>query len=215
MRLKTKKFIAREFLILFSCGILGLLAFAGTYIYNLRIDSSVKELKASKASLEEKADGLERPFRNKVNAQKSFFLISERNRWHTENLHYTQLWKKLEKLKITDSLDYRWKNKFNAQFKEELRSDAGLANRDEFRTFLIENSLSSDEQKQWEQVESLRTKAKDDNIKAIETSFLKMKDNEQLGFGLKSFFWMFIIAFPLRYLFFAIMWSFKTLRSEE
>ena len=122
-------------------------------------------------------------------------------------------WNRSQTLAKNDSIKIIWetdwkKDPLYIQFFNKI----GFPNPDSLQNFIITNSYSKLE---------LNTKNKADSLTKIITTLNKtynttsiLSQNQQLEFLWKSILVLFILLFALRYLFYAIKWSIKTLKDK-
>ena len=214
MKLNKKKILAREFLIFIVCALVFGLAFISTIPYNYIIESRIDNLKTTSQSLSDSINKIQPYFLPKIDKQKEFFETSKSKGWLTTNENYQEFWIRLQKSVNNDSLKYKW-NKFNAVFKDELKDEVGFETASDFENFIENNSLTP---KEVEQNTNALTLIDEREIieSKIRTEKYKLMDfDDKLIFSLICLMIIGVLSFPLRYLFYTIKWSIKTLKQKE
>lgn len=214
MKLNKKKIIAKEFLILMVCALVFVLAYIGTLPYNYFINSKIDNLQNETQPIKDSIETLTKSFSDKIDKQKWFFDESEKLNATGSYNTYTELWDRLEYLEKADSIQYKWENVWTSDLKEIIQN-IGFSNGNQFEQFIESNSLSTDEINQNNSAISLNNEL--DKIKSrIRTEKYKVLDaEEKTEFALACLIIFGILSYPLRYLFYAIRWSIKTLKQKE
>jgi len=214
MKLSRKKKIAREFLLLLSCVLISGLAFIGTYPYNFAINSKLDKLEKDVTHLTNEIDSLEKTFNAKLSKQKWFF-----NEWQNDaNLadyeNYTVIWERLEYLHKKDSIEYKWNNVW-AKTVLDFNRSLGFKNPIQFEKFINDNSLNDIDLKNSTKVSSNQSEVNDIKLEIRNKKNKILDIGDQLNFALLFLVIAGIIAFPVRFLFYSIKWSIKTLKQKE
>lgn len=214
MKLNKKKIIAREFLIFIVCALVFGLAFISTIPYNYVIESRIDTLEATSQSLSDCINKIQLHFSPKIDKQKEFFETSKSKGWLTTNEKYQEFWIRLQKSVDNDSLRYKW-NKFSTNFKRELRDEVGFETASDFENYIVNNSLTPKEVEQ--NTSALKIIDERETIESkIRTEKYKLMDfDDSLEFSLICLMIIGVLSFPLRYLFYALKWSIKTLKQKE
>jgi hypothetical protein len=214
MKLNKKKIIAKEFLILMVCALVFVLAYIGTLPYNYFVNSKIDNLQNETQPIKDSIETLTKSFSDKIDKQKWFFDESEKLNVTGSYNTYTELWDRLEYLEKADSIQYKWENVWTSDLKEIIQN-IGFSNGNQFEQFIESNSLSTDEINQNNSAISLNNEL--DKIKSrIRTEKYKVLDaEEKTEFALACLIIFGILSYPLRYLFYAIRWSIKTLKQKE
>ncbi|WP_336068590.1 hypothetical protein [Mesoflavibacter sp. CH_XMU1404-2] len=215
MKLNKKKIIAREFLTLIACALVFGLAFICTIPYNYVIESRIEKLETTSQSLSDSINKIQIHFSPKIDKQKEFFEISESNRWHTKQWTYKELWSRLQKLNEKDSLKFKWNNEWSSGLKKKMGDLLGFKKLSDFEDYIENNSLTPKEVEKNASAEKLIDER--ENIESkIRTEKYKLLDfDDRLEFSLICLIIIGVLSFPLRYLFYAIKWSIKTLKQNE
>jgi hypothetical protein len=209
MNLNSKKVIAREFIVLIACGLIAFVVWLIALMYNQFIHNEILKLNISKKEIQKVSDQKEKSFVFKINEQKRFHKISQWKGWHTDNRSYSKLWQRVENLIKSDSLQYRWENEWGQEFKDDSEKHFHISNSDDFINYIRRYSLTEKEKKVLIEGENQIEKI-NDKIKSAENKFVDyfMADQPPSIFLIIFL----IIAFPLRFIFYALKWSIKTLR---
>jgi ABC-type multidrug transport system fused ATPase/permease subunit len=109
----------------------------------------------------------------------------------------------------SDSLQYRWENEWGQEFKDDSEKHFHISNSDDFINYIRRYSLTEKEKKVLiegeNQIEKINYKIKRAENKFVDYSMADQPPSIFLIIFL-------IIAFPLRFIFYALKWSIKTLR---
>lgn len=152
----------------------------------------------------------------KKQEKKEWYYSKLSSEFDVERPPYDQLstfWGKLEKHAKQDSLKSKWIDKWSLRVQEYHR-ELGFKNSNEFQDFVLKNSLtkldSIDLNKTLQQKTELDRITDDRN----ETKWDVVGENDHLDITGGVFIFLFIVMFILRYLLYAIKWSFRTLKTE-
>jgi len=213
MKLQTKKIIAKEFLILTITAFLGLIAFLGTYPYNYFQKNNIDKLNKSISEKTKIADSLSSSYNIKEGNQNWFF-NKYFDKVETEFNTSDELWKRLDDLAQKDSIKYKWEKVWNKELVAFLK-ETGFPSGDNFNSFILSSRITTADLQNYNQ--STKVKKEINNLKSkkgnIKSSILSF--NQQAEFGLKCFIVAAILFFCLRYLYYSIRWSIKTLKQQN
>lgn len=215
MNINTKKLLAREFLILILCLSIGILYFLAVYPYNYFRQSQINSLTKEISEKKSLSYSLSKSIRQKTEKQywytykyKSKFDIEE----DAAKLR-NEMWNYLEKLSKSDSLKIKWQNSLNKDLVA-FDIELGFDTPEKFQSFIVDNIISQDD------IEKNQKSIKVDSeinmlYKKIEDNSKKIIDvTNQLKGSYCAFFISAIIFFLLRYIFYGINWSIKTLKQS-
>jgi len=214
MKLRTKKIIAREFLVLIICSLVSILYFIGVLIYNYRLDSQRDDLSSKITTFEQKIDSLVRPFKSKVDNQEWFFNESEKRVLQSRHENVDQLWSRLSYLSKIDSIIYKWHNYWNDDVINGL-NEMGFKSGKDFDLFITKNSLTQNESKVYETVLIFKEKISELSSKTYSIDKKYFEYEDQIKSSLSVLLIIGIISFPIRYFIYAIQWSYRTLKQTE
>jgi len=214
MKLRTKKIIAREFLVLIICSLVSILYFIGVLIYNYRFDSQRDDLSSKITTFEQKIDSLVRPFKSKVDNQEWFFNESEKRVLQSRHENVDQLWSRLSYLSKIDSIIYKWHNYWNDDVINGL-NEMGFKSGKDFDLFITKNSLTQNESKVYETVLIFKEKISELSSKTYSIDKKYFEYEDQIKSSLSVLLIIGIISFPIRYFIYAIQWSYRTLKQTE
>ncbi|MCR9066736.1 MAG: hypothetical protein NXI00_22390 [Cytophagales bacterium] len=214
MKLNKKRIIAREFLLFLGCVLISSLAFIGTFPYNYSIDSKIDKFEKDIIPLTITIDSLETPFNAKVSMQKRFFEEWQKNTDLADYKDYNEIWQRLEYLHKKDSIEYKWNNVWANTLLEFYRS-VGFKNPSQLDKFIKDNSLNDSELKIATETETVRVKVAnfESQINNYKNEILDIDD--QLNFAFIFLIITGVITFPIRYLFYSVKWSLRTLKQKE
>lgn len=217
MRLHTKKIIAREFLILTMAIFIGLFCFLGTYLYNYLKRNKIDTLNENISQKLMASDSLRKSYDQKISKQQWFFdkYFDKVNRQDEEFNSRDKLWKRLDFLALKDSIKYKWQNVWTKDLVGFVKEN-GFSNGDDFNSFIVSNRITNDDVQGFNQSLQIKTEIKNlTSEKENTTKRLFLSFEQQLKFGVTSFVVALIILFGLRYIFYAIRWSIKTLKQAN
>ncbi len=216
MRLQTKKIIAREFLILTIAFFIGLLCFFSTYLYNFYKNKQAGDINKSIEEKSAQADSLAFAYKQKTEKQNWFFNqysaefdVKGDSKYNTKE----KVWSRIDNLAKKDSIRFKWENVWDKELIN-YNKKIGFQTPDSFKTFIESNRINETEIENYnsslkliEVIKSLTSKK--DKIKSKTLTF-----DKQLEFGIKSLLVLIIFLFILRYLFYGIKWSIRTLKQK-
>ena len=215
MNLRTKKILAREFLLIIICIVISSFGFLGVMAYNGFQNRLLKKLLVEKLFFLNKIQNLESTYTLKIRNQKRFYDESVKNNWHTRDWDYLNLWNKLQTLKKSDSINYQWKNLYGEEFQEIVKNQFGIQNGKDFENFIGNNSLTKKDNRSQIEIITINSTLKkiNDQIKIRQKKVFQK--NEKMEFAFMCLFILGTILFPVRYLLYGIIWSLKTLKNIE
>ena len=212
MKLRTKKRIAKEVLLLFACGILfGLISFS-VYPYNWYYKQKVDEIREHIAFNKTIADTCCVSFNKKLQQQDWFFneFVEKFGKLPEKYDTSDKLWSFFEKKSICDSLLHKY-DQFSKTTKDKLGYfgfNSGIA----LNNFILNNFIT---------VADIKNKEKS-NIKRREMQSLElvsrkykakiMCQEEHKSFSLIILIIILGLLYPIRFLFLLIWWSIKTVK---
>lgn len=215
MRLKTKKIIAKEFIILIIAIAIGLLSFVGTYIYNYLTINKENNLQKTIENKSLLADSLHKSYSSKDEKQKWFYnaLNDKIDISGSEYNTYDKLWKLFQNILAKDSIKIRY-DKIWTSKQREIFASTGFETSEKLESFLKNNRFTQtdldDNQKSlqiFSEVKSLKTK-KDQVKNSV------LNSNAQIKFSFRVLMIALIVLFGFRYIFYAIKWSVSTLKQK-
>jgi hypothetical protein len=216
MKLITKKIIAREFLILTLVIVIGLICFLSTFPYNSFIHHQIKNLKNEIDQKRTLSDSLSKPYSTKIQNQEWYFKKFNEE-FDLGELNTTEKWwNNSVQLAINDSNSIRWERFWN-QDKTVLKSinKIGFLNGDSLQRFIITNTVDRSD---------IENKTKADNLKNDIAKIESKQKNaansiltyhDQLFFSMISLITLVFISFGIRYFYYGVNWSLKTLKQKS
>lgn len=239
MNHKTKKVIAREFLLLLFCVVISLITFLIIYPYNFirknQMDAIDNQIDVKRETIfklstfyKSKQDNqywyTEQYYSSHFdvgdlngvgrNLIVSSLLDSQRKRFEvyaTKNSN-SVLWKRLYKIARSDSVKIKWVNIWHKDFIE-FHKFMGFSSPDTFKSFILANTMSSEDLKKNKLVlkEGKEYHILGSTRSGIESTIISRKD--QISYLKGSLIVSIIILYFLRYLFYSITWSFRMLKT--
>ena len=210
MNKRIKKIIAREFLVFLALVIIGGIIVLCVFPYNVIKQNKVDKLDSRLVQLENEIDSLGG---NAIKKQK-------KQEWYHSKLSpeppYDKLstfWERLEKHAKQDSLKYYWIDRWSYST-QEFHSGLDFKNGNDFQDFVLNNSLTKSDSLDLKKTGKLKSELEKITEDRNETKRDKVSDNHHLDIAGGVFIFLFIIMFILRYIYYAIKWSFRTLKNE-
>ena len=213
MNKKTKKIIAREFLIILIMIALGLLIFVCIFPYNSYQNKQINKIENSISKKEKTTDSLHKSVNAKKKNQEWFFnkVSSEFDITNSEYSELKTLWPILQRIAENDSTEYRWNNKWE-QSLIDFHKGIGFKNAQELEKFIETNSLNAKDSIQLEKSTLIRNEILGLKKRKIELENKVFDEYDRMDLLAGIGIILFGILFILRYLFYAVKWSIKTLK---
>lgn len=213
MKLQTKKIFAKEFLILIMVIVVGIVCFLCTYPYNFYRHSQITSLRKSIVEETKLSDSLAHDYEIKFQ-KKNWFSQKFTYKFGFQLYQIEDLWTRLDDLAKMDSIKFKWENIWNKEliiFNKEI----GLTTPEKFEEFFNTARINTTDIKNYNQ--SLNIKKETTTLysqkRVMETKILSF--DKQTQFGIKCAFFFGIIVFGLRYVFYVVNWSVKTLKQKS
>lgn len=181
---------------------------------NYYIKSQINKLENNKIQLSSEIITLGKYINVKLSNQKWFFNSWQEKSNFVDYKNYSEFWKRLENLLERDSIEYKWKNMWDESIID-FNENLGFKNSAQLGKFIEDNSLNKNEKKYLENL--IIKEAEVANISSqINIKQTKILDfTSQVNSSLYILFIVGIIAFPIRYLYYSVKWSIKTLNQTE
>jgi hypothetical protein len=206
---KIRKIIAREFLIsmgvIFIALLVVLYANVSNYFNNSRLETQSHQIEKKI----EHAKSLSKPYDLKNESQSVFYSSFESQ--YDLNITKDEFWGGLENLAKKDSIEYFWNKVWDAEQINSIK-DAGFGNPQELRNFILEYSLDEQEISNYNKAKKLYYEADSLRNYNSEISSMLHNDSEIQDLVYFTIIVSIIIFFAFRYLYYAIVWSIKTLK---
>jgi hypothetical protein len=215
MNIKTKKIIAREFLIFLICIAIGIVTFLTIYPYNYfkrnQIDGLTKDI-SEKRKL---SDSLSKSFRLKTEKQFWFTdkYTSKFDLPKDKDYNNAKLWDRLYEIAKSDSVKYKWEKTWDKEliaFNKELGFDTPKS----FQDFILTNIIYTKDIEQNKSATAINSEVDIIQNKISETSKKIVSTENQIRTAGLSFIIAVIILLFLRYIFYGIKWSIRTLKQS-
>lgn len=209
MKIKHKKIIGREFLILLSLGLVFGISFMGFFLYDLSIRSKMSEVSSEQSHVTKQLDSLYTlPWIASRLQNQQWFHESFEEEFDLSQLDVDSLWSVYEKLNSYDSITVKWNRNRETKVKSHLIS-IGFRSGEELSTFISENSLP-------EEIKNTRKKLKKAYVN-LESEYRSLKwsrigSDESAERSLIVTLILAIMLFILRPLIYANIWSIRVLR---
>lgn len=215
MNIYTKKILAREFLVLILCFIIGVFYFISIYPYNYLKNDKINTLTKEVSVKKKISYSLSKSFRQKT-AKQYWYSTQFKSKFYIDGYSKKlndDLWTFFEKLTKSDSLIIKGENTLDERI-ESFNIELGFETPEKFQSFIITNIISQEDIEKNEK--SLKIDSEIDvlNNKIEATSKKVFTTAEQI----KASYWAFSIAviifFLFRYIYYGIYWSIKTLKQS-
>ena len=212
MQLKTKKKIAKEVLLLLSSGIITLIIFLLVYPFNWYCNSKSEGIQTLIISKTIQSDSLVKNYNSKLKQQQWFYEGNIKD-FDLEYNSYSELWLRLEVIYNADSIEYKYNNTWDKN-QIALLNKLGFRNGKDFKEFIAKNIITqadkANKSKSAEinkEIPKLKSEKRIWELKAMST-------DEQMGFAIKGLIIVLIFFYPIRFLYWLIIWSFNTLKQK-
>jgi len=210
MKPKVKKIIAREFLIFMSVILIGLLSFLGTYLYNWKKKCLAKNQENFIKLQSKMADNLSRPFNEKIKNGKDYNARIYITLIDNSDIHELPIQKYEEsEFRRKIQTDTSFRGIIFKLFKERLENFN--KNKLQFDN-LIDNPPTKKEIDDKKKADQIQTKLKSIKLEKDEIIGSILLFEEQTSITLRITSLIFFLVFFLRYLFYAVRWSIKTIK---
>lgn len=216
MELKTKKIIAREFIILTTVFFMGLILLLSTFPYNAIIRNKVESQNYKISYKTKLADSLDNNYLTKIENQE-WYLNEYINTYSVNSNKFSdlrdKLWVLLKNLSTEDSINYKWENEWGEGF-ESFNKNLGFSNPQELKTFIERNIITKLDSSNHDSAFIIKSEiySLSENKNELEKKILSKEERKALW--LKILFYCYFILFVIRYLFYCIKWSIKTLKQK-
>lgn len=215
MKLTTKKIIAREFLTLTLVVVIGLICFLSTFPYNSFLHNQIKNLQGEIDQKRTLSDSLLKPYSTILQNQAWYFKklndefdLGEHNTIDKWWIHSVQIAKK-------DSIRILWEETWS-QDKTIIRffNKMGFPNGDSLQRFIITNTLDKSDIENKTKADKLQKEIAETESKQKNVANSILTYEGQLSFSMMALIILASVSFGLRYLYYGINWSLKTLKQK-
>lgn len=215
MQLKTKKKIAKEVLLLLSSGVIALIIFLLVYLYNWYCNSKSEGLQTLITSKTIQSDSLIKHYNSKLKQQQWFYEgnLKEYDVISLGYNSYADLWIRLEVIYNADSIEYKYSKIWDKDLIVVL-DKLGFHNAKEFKEFIAKNRLTQADKANKSKSDDIKNEISKLNSEKRIWELKAMTTDEQMGFALKALIIALIFLYPIRFLYWLIVWSFKTLKQK-
>lgn len=213
MKIHIKKIIAREFLLLMLTIGIGLITFLSIYLYNFYLKTKSQNLLNEYFAKESIADSLRKPFYSKKNHQEWFYNI-QNEKIDLSGSDYNspeKLWKRLDELALKDSIILKYHTVWGADLKRILQ-DIGFNNPAKLRDFINDNRITSQDSLNNQKGENIRKDMYTLQSKKYDVEENIISSRKQIHIAIWAIVFSLLFLFIIRYIYYAIKWSVKTLR---
>lgn len=213
LNLKTKKIIAREFLILLLAICLTMGFRGGIAIWNNRYVKALQEASQEYDAMEAERIRLVQTYDYKLKNQEKFFDWYDHIFYFNDYRTPDSLWVHFYEMAETDSLRLRFEKKWN-EYDRSLFDRFGFSNGWELQAYILRNQLTQSERLAQARVEDLATKQRMLQQRYDEFDNLYLTE-EEIWDRLTLFVLCLLgLLYPVRFLVIAIRWSIRVLRTK-
>ncbi len=215
MQLKTKKKIAKEVLLFFSGGLLALIIYLLIYPYNWYCSSKYDSIQKVIASKTIQADSLANEYNLKSKQQQWFYDVNSKE-YDVAALgykSYADLWNRIEAIYKSDSIEYKYSKTWSKELIEVL-DKIGFHNVQMFKQFIEKNILTQIDKANKSKSDDIKSEILKLDSEKYRWELKAFTSNEQMKFAIKALIIILIIFYPVRLLFWLIVWSLKTLKER-
>ncbi len=210
MNTKQKKILAREFLVTIIFLLLGVGLYYSTFPYNYYLENKKNKKATEINKLTGLRDSLVSIFEEKKTAQEWFYkqVTTEYEVYNVNRVDV--LWNRFLEISDNDSIEIKWKGKWKVDDITLFFEKIGFSRPDSLNNFIKRYSYSKSESSAKQKVENINN-----DIKILKKDFNSisiLSPQMQIDFLKKSLLVLFIILFMLRYIYYGIKWSLKTLK---
>lgn len=216
MQLKTKKIVAREFVIFMVSILVGILCslfiFSYNHYKNNKLDSLTKNINETTTQ----ANKLASAYISKTGRKQWFFYrYKDAFNVHVDNRYNssTGVWDMLERLAKNDSIQYKWEHVWDNELLSFIKN-LGFNDYNSFETFIESNVINDVDFENHKKSLSLRPKIDSLSSERSKVQSQIFSTEEQVDILIKTLILQAICFFLLRYLFYALRWSLKTLKQK-
>ena len=213
MKLETKKIIAREFIMLVITFVIAAFAFFGTYVYNFYQHHQADKLNKSILVKTTIADSLAKSYNSKLNNQKWFY-DKNSEKVDLSDAEYNspyKLWKRLYDLSVKDSIKIKFDKVWTTEIKDLLKG-INLESPEKLKTFIDNSRITQTDSSDFSKANIIYSEINSVKKERINYQENVLEINKQFRFGLWTFIIFAILLFGVRYLFYGIKWSLRTLK---
>lgn len=215
MQLKTKKRIAKEVLLLLSSGVLTLIIFLLVYPYNWYYSSKSDQVQTLITTKTIQSDSLISQYNSKLKQQQWFYEenLKEYDAPSLGYISYSDLWNRLEVICNADSIEYKYNNTWDKDLIAVLNK-LGFHNAKEFKEFIAKNRLTQTDKANKSKSDDITNEISKLNSEKRIWELKALTIDEQIRFALKALIIALIFLYPVRFLYWLIVWSFKTIKQN-
>jgi hypothetical protein len=212
--MNIKQIIAREFLVLIFTCVLCALTLPITYFLNAYYSNKAEALEELQSKKEALSDSLEKPFNKKLRIQSWFYEKVEDYGFTDLPPSDILLWE--DALTNKDSIEIKWHT--NPDYKMNVIpfcKSINIKGPKQYYAFIVNNTVTHKDS-----LDKKRSEAINDTVLGMINEKYKyyassMSYEQREQFTYNSFFVLIALLFGLRYLYYAIRWSIRTLNTTK
>ena len=213
MKVRTKKIIAKEFILAVITLTISIIAFFITFPYDYNFNRKINKLNTSIDKMIKTADSLSADYDKKADNQDYFF--SEFNNKYGEFYKSKEeLFIRLDELLKKDSIKIKWEKVWDKDLIN-LHISLGFPNSESFINFLSQNIITDNDRAFKNESDSLKIKIEGSKLKINIFNSKKLTFADRINFSLMIFLCVIFFLFLLRYIFYGIQWSLKILKDDN
>lgn len=214
MHIRFKKIVAREFIILVTALTIGLIMFLCTCLFNMIMQKRMENYAMQIDEKTKQAEKLSSSYKSKLSKHSWFFEKFSSNYELSSDTTFDEreeIWNSFDNWALKDSIHYRWENKWDQEQRGFLKS-IGFQNPQLLKSFIETNRLTQKDSADWNT--SLAFNSELLLLKSKREKIVILSYNQQIKFAKLSTIICLILFFGLRYLYYSLMWSIKTLKEK-
>jgi hypothetical protein len=217
MKKEHKKVLAREFLFLLGSVVISLIvAWIWILPYNWYQENKAEALQIQIDEIQSEIDLIESNIGEKLQNQKWIFskIIESYDLTDTQYDTRSKLWKAYTKSVNDSTIVEKWNTTWVDNGAREYYISLGFENPEEWRSFIVKNTFSESDSIHLERINELLNYQNETEYKRKEAFYAQwISEDEQFLALYISLGVIFSFTFFLRYLFYAVKWSMKQVRS--
>lgn len=216
MKLITKKFIAREFLILLSSLIIWIASYLSISLYNLFHQHEIKNTDDMIYMKIQMADSLSKAYDQKKDKQ-LWFTNNYKERYSDLPKSYEQanqiIWRNFKSWRDENVIVDKWNKVWSKDFISFI-TQLEFENPTVFKNFIEQNLITSNDSLNKQKSDLYRNEINKLKVKKAALSGKLFSRDEQYQFSIQFFVCSLIVLFGVRFIYYGIKWSVKTLREN-
>ncbi len=198
-----------------SGGIIALIIFLLVYPFNWYCNFKSEGVQALIKSKTIQSDSLINHYNSKLKQQQWFYEgnLKEYDVTSLGHNSYADLWTRLEVIYNADSIEYKYSKTWDKDLIAVL-DKLGFHNAIEFKDFIAKNRITQTDKANKSKSDDIKNEISKLNFEKRIWELKALTTGEQMGFAIKALIIALIFLYPIRFLYWLIAWSFKTLKQK-